>query len=850
MTSLKNHTPMMQQYLRIKADHPDKLVFYRMGDFYELFYEDAKEAAALLDITLTSRGNSAGKPIPMAGLPHHAAENYLARLIRRGQSVAICEQVGDPATSKGPVERKVMRIVTPGTVTDEAFLDESRDNYLAAICVDGKQLGLSVLDISSGQFVISEPNDLESLLAELERLKPAELLLPEDFSIDLPQRWLGIHKPRPIWEFDRQSSYDNLCVQFQSKTLLGFGCEQLTAGIGAAGCLLEYAKLTQQTSLPHINSISCLQPNEYVHLDAATRRNLELDQNLSGGQDNTLLSALDNTATAMGSRMLNRWLNQPLCDIEVLRMRQHSISMLADDYHYETALDILKQIGDLERIITRLGLRSARPRDLVRLQHGLAQLPTLQSKMRNIDSPQLRTLLIEASEFPGLTELLNRALIENPPVLIRDGGVIADGFDDELDELRNISRNSDQFLIDLEEREKQQTGINTLKVNYNRVHGFYIEFSRLHADQAPAHYVRKQTLKNVERYITPELKEFEDKVLSSRSKSLAREKQVYEQLLNTLNESLAELQRSIRALAEIDLLANLAERSVTLNLVQPELTEEPGINIEAGRHLVVEEMLDKPFVANDLKFNEERKMLIITGPNMGGKSTYMRQNALIVLLAHIGSFVPASSATVGIVDRIFTRIGSSDDLAGGRSTFMVEMTETANITHNATAKSLVLMDEVGRGTSTFDGLSLAWACARYLAEKIQAYTLFATHYFELTSLEDEIPSVVNVHVKAVEHANRIIFLHAVEDGAANQSYGLEVARLAGIPNKVVNLARKKLKQLESESIAGASTAAPQQQELFMEPEESPLIELINSINLNETTPIQAMNLLNEAKKLT
>ena len=843
------HTPMMQQYLRIKADHPDKLVFYRMGDFYELFYDDAKQAAALLDITLTSRGNSAGKPIPMAGLPYHAAENYLARLIRRGQSIAICEQVGDPATSKGPVERKVMRIVTPGTVTDEAFLDENRDNFLAAVCGEPKQFGLSVLDISTGQFVVSEPKDLESLVAELERLKPAELLIPEQFSIELPPRWLAIHKQRPAWEFERQGGYDNLCGQFQSKSLQGFGCEHLNAGLGAAGCLLEYAKLTQQASLPHINSISCLQPSDYVHLDAASRRNLELDQNLSGERTNTLLSVIDRTATAMGSRMLSRWLNQPICDIDQLQLRQHSISMLVDNYLYETVLDILKQIGDLERIIARLGLRSARPRDLVRLQHGLSQLPELQRQLHEVDSPQLRTLLAQASEFPDLTELLNRAVIENPPVLIRDGGVIADGFDEELDELRNISRNADQFLVDLEEREKQQSGINTLKVNYNRVHGFYIELSRLHADQAPAHYIRKQTLKNVERYITPELKEFEDKVLSSRSKSLAREKQVYELLLDQLNEQLAELQCCIRALSEIDLLANLGERSVTLNLVQPQLTETPGIQIEAGRHLVVEQMLDKPFVANDLQFNQERKMLVITGPNMGGKSTYMRQNALIVLLAHIGSFVPAGSATIGIVDRIFTRIGSSDDLAGGRSTFMVEMTETANIIHNATAKSLVLMDEVGRGTSTFDGLSLAWACARYLAEHIQAYTLFATHYFELTGLEDEIPCVVNVHVKAVEHANQIIFLHAVEDGAANQSYGLEVARLAGIPSKVIGLARKKLQRLENESIAAGQIAAPQQQELFSEQPESALLELLDSIDINETTPIQAINLLNEAKKL-
>ncbi|MBL4584338.1 MAG: DNA mismatch repair protein MutS [Pseudomonadales bacterium] len=850
MTVPTTHTPMMQQYLRIKADHPDKLVFYRMGDFYELFYDDAKQAAALLDITLTSRGNSGGKPIPMAGLPHHAAENYLARLIRRGQSIAICEQIGDPATSKGPVERKVMRIVTPGTVTDEAFLDESRDNFLAAVCGTTKTIGLSVLDISSGQFVVSEPKDLDSLLAELERLKPAELLIPESLPIELPARWLAIHKQRPEWEFDQQSGYDNLCSQFQSKSLEGFGCENLAAGIGAAGCLLEYAKLTQQTALPHINRISCLHSADYVHLDAASRRNLELDQNLSGGRSNTLLSVIDHTATSMGSRMLGRWLNHPICDLDTLQSRQRSISTLVDGYLYETVSEILKQVGDLERIIARLGLRSARPRDLVRLQHGLSQLPELQKKLTVVESPQLRELLNQASEFPALTELLNRALIENPPVLIRDGGVIADGFDDDLDELRNISRNADQFLINLEEREKQQTGIKTLKVNYNRVHGFYIEISRLNADQAPVHYVRKQTLKNVERYITPELKEFEDKVLSSRSKSLAREKQVYERLLEQLNEQLTELQNSIRAISEIDLLSTLAERSITLNLIQPQLTDTPGIEIKGGRHLVVEQMLDKPFVANDLQFNSERKMLVITGPNMGGKSTYMRQNALIVLLAHIGSFVPAGSATIGIVDRIFTRIGSSDDLAGGRSTFMVEMTETANIIHNATQRSLVLMDEVGRGTSTFDGLSLAWACARYLAEKIQAYTLFATHYFELTSLEEEIPCVVNVHVKAVEYANQIVFLHAVEDGAANQSYGLEVARLAGIPSKVIGLARTKLQQLEQESVSGASiSVAPQQQELFSEQPDSALREWLDAIDINEITPMEAIILLSEAKKL-
>ena len=874
VTPTEQHTPMMQQYLRIKAQHPNELVFYRMGDFYELFFEDAKKAAQLMDVTLTARGKSAGNPIPMAGIPYHAAEGYLAKLVKLGVSVAICEQIGDPATSKGPVEREVVRVVTPGTISDEALLDERRDNLLIAIAFTGETLnetfGIASLDIGSGRFLVQEVVGKESLQSELQRLNPAELLVSESFPApEIVELYKGLRHRQP-WEFEQDTALRHLNDQFGTKDLTGFGCDHLPVALSAAGCLLQYARETQRTALPHICSISHENRDDSVILDAATRRNLELDTNLNGGQDNTLLSVLDNTTTAMGSRLLCRWINRPLRNLNILQGRQQAVAELRLNYCYETLTDELKNIGDMERILGRIALRSARPRDLTRLRQSLATLPAIQSILSGSDSSLIQQLLVSASEFPDTVDLLTRAVIDNPPVVIRDGGVIAEGYDPELDELRNISSNAGQFLIDLEEREKQNTGINTLKVGYNRVHGYYIEISRAQSDQAPAEYIRRQTLKNAERFITPELKEFEDKALSAKSRALTREKALYEALIVTLNEQLLPLQQCASAISELDVLTNLAERADSLNLMPVELVDKPGILVTAGRHPVVEQVLDTPFVANDLSLDEERRMLVITGPNMGGKSTYMRQAALIVLLAHIGSCVPVQNATIGLVDRIFTRIGSSDDLAGGRSTFMVEMTETANILHNATERSLVLMDEVGRGTSTFDGLSLAWACAVQLAEQVKAFTLFATHYFELTSLPDKTRGVANVHLDATEYNDDIVFLHTIQEGPASQSYGIQVAKLAGIPAEVITLARKELASLEAgahptvkpsvattgTSNASATTnslttknAAPVQNELFNDPLGSKLLDALSGIEPDELSPREALEQLYTLKKL-
>jgi DNA mismatch repair protein MutS len=842
-----SHTPMMQQYFAIKQHHPNELLFYRMGDFYELFFDDAKKAARLLDITLTARGQSGGQPIPMAGLPYHAAEGYLARLVKLGESVVICEQIGDPAASKGPVERQVVRILTPGTVSDEALLDERRDNLLAALVGSERAFGLATLDINSGRFCVMELQGWETLLGELERLAPAELLIPDDWETSTPIERRRAVRRRAPWEFDRDSAFKSLTQQFGTKDLVGFGCNDLTLGLGAAGALMCYAKETQRTALPHIRSILLERFEDSVIIDSASRRNLEIDSNLSGGRDNTLLDVLDHTATAMGGRLLARWLNRPLRDGLILQARQDSISTLLQQHYHEELQPALKGIGDIERILARIALRSARPRDLARLRDSLAALPALQKALEPLETPHLRHLASEVGVYPSLTELLQRAVIENPPAVLRDGGVIKPGYDVDLDELQNISENAGQYLIDLENRERERTGLSTLKVGYNRVHGYFIELSRGQSAQAPADYIRRQTLKGAERFITPELKTFEDKALSARSRALAREKQLYEELLNRLNEDLAHLQDSAAGLAELDVLATLSERASTLDYQRPTFVEGSQLYIEQGRHPVVEQVLDGPFVANDLRLDNDTRMLIITGPNMGGKSTYMRQTALIVLLAHIGSFVPARVVEMSMVDRIFTRIGSSDDLAGGRSTFMVEMSETANILHNATDASLVLMDEVGRGTSTFDGLSLAWSAAEYLA-RIRAFTLFATHYFELTGLVDTDKVVANVHLNATEHNERIVFLHSVLPGPASQSYGLQVAQLAGVPRQVIDRAREHLTALEHQSLSQQSrpTAkagkAPQQDDLFaMAPH--PLIEQLQQLNPDELTPKQALELL-------
>ncbi|MEW8145794.1 MAG: DNA mismatch repair protein MutS [Candidatus Thiodiazotropha endolucinida] len=846
----QQHTPMMQQYLRIKGEHPDMLVFYRMGDFYELFFADAEKAARLLDITLTKRGQSAGKPIPMAGVPYHAAEGYLARLVKQGESVAICEQIGDPATSKGPVERKVVRIVTPGTLTDEALLEERRENLLLAIN-EGDDYGLAALDLASGRFTLQQLSGLEALSGELERLSPAEILLDEDSS--LPET-LALRKGvtrRPAWHYDLDSAERLLCKQFGTRDLGGFGCQDQPLAVAAAGCLLQYVEETQFGALPHIRGMRVEHREQSVIIDAATRRNLELVHSLSNQPQHTLAGIMDRTVTAMGSRMLRRWISQPLRHREAVAERHATIEALLASRLYHELREILQGIGDIERILARVALKSARPRDLATLREALGALPQFQPLLAQLDSPLSPALARQIGQHPAIHQLLQGAIIEQPPMLIRDGGVIAGGYDAELDELRALSQNADQFLLDLESRERERTGIATLKVSYNRVHGYYIEISRGQSDRAPEDYIRRQTLKGAERFITPELKKFEDQVLSARERALAREKYLYEQLLDRLCGELTPLQQCAEGLALLDVICNLAERAQQLNLVSPQMVEEPGLQITDGRHPVVEQVSSDPFVANSVTFDDQQRMLIITGPNMGGKSTFMRQIALIVLLAYSGSFVPAAAARIGPIDRIFSRIGASDDLAGGRSTFMVEMEETANILHNATAQSLVLMDEIGRGTSTFDGLSLAWSCAVELATCLRAYTLFATHYFELTTLPEEYPGIGNLHLDAVEHGDTIVFLHAVREGPANQSYGLQVATLAGVPKPVILRARQRLLELE----ASAQRHAEQQQSqlpLFdPEPpgmETSAVEQQLREIDPDELTPREALEALYRLKQ--
>ncbi|MBZ2188286.1 DNA mismatch repair protein MutS [Alcanivorax sp. JB21] len=852
---LSAHTPMMQQYLRIKAEHPKHLVFYRMGDFYELFFGDAEKAARLMDITLTARGQSNGAPIPMAGIPYHAAEGYLARLVRLGESVVICEQFGDPATSKGPVERRVARIVTPGTVSDEALLDERRDNLLCAIAGHGETFAAASLDLAAGRLVVTQVNGHESLLALLERWQPAELLYSEDALLPQGVRERRGAQSRPIWEFDAETAKRLLCQQFGTHDLSGFG-EPTQLEIAAAGCMLQYARDTQRTALPHIRGLRREDTRAGIQLDAATRRNLELLQTLDGRDTHTLAWVLDATVTAMGSRLLRRWIGNPLRDRTRLAERQARVARLRQGWLFEQLRKVLEEVGDMERILGRVALRSARPRDLTRLARSLYALPRLHAQLDDQD-PVLGALKEALTLFPDEADLLQRAIIENPPMLIRDGGVIASGFDAELDELRAISANAGDVLMEMERRERERTGLATLRVKYNRVHGYFIELSRRDAEQAPADYVRRQTMKNTERFITPELKTFEDKALSANSRALAVEKGLYEGLLETLAATLGPLQESAQLLAELDVLCCFAERAEVQGYVTPALVDEPVIEIIDGRHPVVERVLDDAFVPNSLHLDRERRMLVITGPNMGGKSTYMRQTALICLMAHIGCGVPAASARIGPLDRIFTRIGSSDDLAGGRSTFMVEMAETANILNHATQESLVLMDEIGRGTSTFDGLALAWAAVHHLATSLGAFTLFATHYFELTQLEQELPGVFNAHLSASEHGDNIVFLHRVQEGPASRSYGLQVAQLAGVPGVVIANAREKLTALEGHAMPGGTVpvspravgaAAPQQPDMFASGP-SPAERALRDADPDSLTPRAALDLLYQLKKL-
>ncbi|MDP2430659.1 MAG: DNA mismatch repair protein MutS [Pseudomonadota bacterium] len=853
-TALEKQTPMMQQYWRIKAEHPDMLLFYRMGDFYELFHDDAERAARLLDITLTTRGASAGQPIRMAGVPYHAAEQYLARLAKLGESVAICEQIGDPKTSKGPVERRVVRLVTPGTVTDEALLDDRRDAVMLALLptrVPARQtLALAWLTLSSGRFA-AKTIASERLGAELIRLNPSEILLPEDYTHpDLANLKVAFCR-RPDWQFDAERGRHLLLEQFGVADLTAFGIEDAPALQAAAGLLLDYAKHTQQAALPHINGLSLEQDSAYVLLDAAARRTLEISETLRGESAPTLLSELDRCLTALGGRLLRHWLHHPLRDRAVLRQRLAAIAaLMSAPGATKNARAALKGMADLERIAARIALRSARPRDLSGLRDSLLRLPALQAALT--DAGPALAPLCERLIFPETTLAhLARAMKPEPGVVLREGGVIADGFDADLDELRTLQSDCGSFLIEMETRERERTGINNLRVEYNRVSGFYIEVSRAQAEKVPADYHRRQTLKNVERYLTPELKAFEDKYLSAAERALAREKLLYEQLLEVLAAALRPLQQVATGVAEADVLSGHAELAEERRYCAPEFSEEWGIRIEAGRHPVVETRVDA-FIPNDLDLNPSRRMLLITGPNMGGKSTYMRQIAHIVLLACCGLYVPATSAVIGPVDQIFTRVGSSDDLAGGRSTFMVEMTETAGILHGATQHSLILMDEIGRGTSTFDGISIAWAVARHMAEKTRAYTLFATHYFELTQLNQEFRALANVHLDAVESVGKnggLTFLHAVEDGPASQSYGLQVARLAGVPAPVINAARRKLVLLENQQIAPSGqgdlfTSAPPP-----EPLASPALDRLSEIDPDELSPKQALEALYELRRL-
>ncbi|MFZ6678525.1 DNA mismatch repair protein MutS [Undibacterium sp. Tian12W] len=872
MTAKENqHTPMMQQYLRIKADYPETLVFYRMGDFYELFFGDAEKVSRLLGITLTQRGSSGGEPIKMAGVPFHSLEPYLSKLVKIGESAAICEQIGDPATSKGPVERKVMRVITPGTLTDTDLLPEKSDRPLLSLCMLQQRktvsIGLAWLSLASGALKLMEVSTDEKSLPqrlqqELERISPAEVLLSagtlllDEHYAQLPGKFSEL----PDWHFDVKQGQKALQDQLSTASLTGFGVENLSAALGAAGALLRYAESTQGRGLKHVNTLNVESEHEFIGLDTATRRNLELTETLRGQESPTLFSLLDHCRTAMGSRLLRHWLHHARRDQAVARARHDAIKALIQADSTDGLATTLKAIPDIERITTRIALQSARPRDLSALRDGMQNLPGLRNYVSLCIADNQTSLLTKVlSDLDTPTEcldLLERGLMLQPATMVRDGGVIATGFDAELDELRALSENAGQFLIDLEVSERERTGIANLRVEYNRVHGFYIEVTNGQSDKVPDNYRRRQTLKNAERYITPELKAFEDKALSAQERALVREKMLYERLLQDLLPQVPLLQRVANAIAQLDTLVSLAEHATKNNWCAPQLVDEPTLHIVQGRHPVVENQIER-FIANDCDFSAERKLLLITGPNMGGKSTFMRQVALITLLAYVGSYVPASEVTIGPIDRIFTRIGAADDLAGGRSTFMVEMTESAAILNGATDHSLVLMDEVGRGTSTFDGLALAWAIAKHLIQVSKSYTLFATHYFELTQLPEVHPSAENVHLSAVEHKENIVFLHAVQAGPASQSYGLQVAQLAGIPQPVIRSARKHLADLEAQSLQStpqfdlfsSAVSAPEAEVVEQAPVNTELMDTLDTMDPDSMTPREALAALYELKNL-
>ena len=850
------HTPMMQQYLRFKDQFPDRLLFYRMGDFYELFYADAERASRILDITLTARGQSAGAPIPMAGVPHHALEQHLSRLVSRGESAVIVDQIGDPATSKGLVERKVTRVVTPGTLTDHALLDARRDAPLVAVSRERNRAGIAWLNLASGHLTLTEAPDAE-VGAALERIEAAELLLPEDAPVPVTRKPLPMQR-LPAWRFDTGPAARNLARHLGTVDLAGYGADAMPLAVGAAGALLEYASTTQQSTLAHVRTLRVETSSEFVEMDAATRRNLEITQTLSGERDPTLCSLLDACATAAGSRVLRQWLTHPLRHRTLAVERHQAIeTLLSTDAKVRALASRLRKSADVERIVSRIALRSARPRDLAGLRDTLALLPELVADLDGLEASMLDACARDLQPDTQWHALLVRAIAPEPAAQLRDGGVIADGYDAELDELRNIDAECGRFVVDLERRERERTGIANLKVEYNRVHGFYIEVTRANADRVPPDYRRRQTLKNAERYTTPELSAFESKALSAEDRARACERRLYDELLTALAPPIPALQSVAAALATIDVLQALAERAIALRLSRPTFTSDAGIEIEQGRHLVVERQVEA-FIPNDVRLDADRRLLVITGPNMGGKSTYMRQTAVIALLACCGMYVPARVARIGPLDAIFTRIGAADDLAGGRSTFMVEMTEAAYILNRATAQSLVLIDEIGRGTSTFDGLALAWAIAHRLAEHNRCLALFATHYFELTALPSEIQGCANVHFDAVEtksrHGPGIVFLHQVEDGAANRSYGLQVARLAGVPADTLKQAQKYFARLDK-----FNTRDDAQHDLFADTSETTpsdtllraqkIVDALASVDPDALAPRDALAALYDLKRV-
>jgi DNA mismatch repair protein MutS len=849
----KEHTPMMQQYLTIKSDYPDMLLFYRMGDFYEMFFEDAVKGAELLELTLTHRGQSKGEPIPMAGVPFHAVDNYLAKLVKLGQSVAICEQIGTPGLSKGPVERQVTRIVTPGTLTEEALLESHQENLLLAIHHDKAHFGLAFVELSSGRLRISQCQSEDELNAELERLHANEILINE---LTPPLNALKQHpsvRQRPEWEFDAKDAKRTVCQQLKVNNLEAFGEKQYPLAMIACGALMQYLHITQKQALPHIKTIEIEEVSDSVILDPQTLRNLEICQSLNGQHNHTLLSLLNKTMTPMGSRLFRRWLTRPIRNQQQLAHRHQSIKFFLNHDIDDQLRPLLKSFGDIERVIARIALKTVRPRCLVQLRDALTLLPELVNWFDKPLPQHLQKLLQKIQPQPELSAELQHAIIDNPPVTIRDGGIIATGYDEQLDELRALSENANEKLLALEQQEKETTGIATLKVGFNRVHGYYIEIPKAHADNVPLNYQRRQTLKNNERFITPELKEFEDKVLSANSKALAREKLLFENIIELLFPHIDPLTALCQTLSELDVLSTLANRAQHLQLTQPQFVDRPTIDIKQGRHVVIEQYSEAPFICNDTHIEAKQSLLMLTGPNMGGKSTYMRQTAIIVLMAYMGSFVPAAKATLGPVDRIFTRIGASDDISSGRSTFMVEMTEAATILNHASSSSLVLIDEMGRGTSTFDGLALAQACAWDLANRIGCYCLFSTHYFELTKLAEQSEKIRNIHLDALLQNDTIIFLYQIKQGACDQSYGIDVAKLAGLPFKVIDNARHILAEFESQS-QNITTATKVQQTIVdtqprIEIKKSPYEDFVNQISPDELSPKKALELMYELKAL-